>query len=218
MRGSLVLGILTFCHSCLTDQSFGAPSPELAANRPAAKGEGPKAFDAKPAVVFKALCNALRDNYPMLELAGWRDEEWPREFEIRIEAAPTREAAFELMDELVCRLNDYHTRLSWSNRTQIVSAPFRVEPVVAAGNAPTDHGIWGKLCPPVELPDLGGVAIAVTTVVEGCGLASGDEILSVDDLPVHTALAQAWLHSVCSSVAGKLRSAAGRMLQGAPGE
>lgn len=65
-----------------------------------------------PLTIFDALCRALSENYPMLEYAGW-NESWAGEFRVKIEAAPTRAAAFEAMDQLVCRLNDYHTDFSW---------------------------------------------------------------------------------------------------------
>jgi C-terminal processing protease CtpA/Prc len=190
-------------------QSFEARGAESAASKSTTPSNTP------PAVILDALCTALRSNYPMLEMAGWQ-EEWPQEFRTRIEAAATRQAAFELMDELVCRLNDYHTRFFWPNKRQLVSAPFRVEPLLASGVEPLDHSIWGRLRPPIELPALDNIAIAVTVADEKCGLAAGDEILSVNGVPVQTALAEAWRHSVCSSEAGKLRGAANRMLQVLP--
>lgn len=184
---------------------------------PRAPTEGQGDGNPPPLVIFQALCDALRTNYPMLELAGWRDEEWPAEFARRIGAAGSREEAFELMDELVCRLNDYHTRLSWPNRPALVGPPFRVEPVSARKGPGAERGIWGRVHPPITMPALEGVAIAVTATAEGSALAPGDEIVSVDNVPVQKALAEAWPHVVCSSVAGKLRSAANRMLQGAAG-
>ncbi|HWI59512.1 MAG TPA: S41 family peptidase, partial [Bacillota bacterium] len=152
----------------------------------------------------------------MLEFAGLCDPDWIKEYRARVIAAPTTEAAFEIMDELVCRLNDYHTRLSWPGKPRLVSPPVRVEPVLAKGPLPADFGIWGQVRPPVKLPSLEGVAIALVETDKEGGLQVGDEILSVDGVPLHEALARAWCHAVGSSTAGKLRSACWRMLLGLP--
>jgi C-terminal processing protease CtpA/Prc len=171
---------------------------------------------AASVALFDGLCKALRDNYPMLELAGWQDS-WVAELRAKVQSSPSREAALDFMDELVCRLNDYHTRLFWRGQPRLSGPPVQVEPVLAGTNLPPGYGIWGQVHPPVEMPALDGVAIAVVQAEKSCGLQAGDEIVSVDGVPVHEALARAWRHSVCSSVAGKLRSAAGRMLLGPPG-
>lgn len=171
---------------------------------------------AKSVALFEALCKALRDNYPMLELAGWEDS-WVDEFRQKVQSAPSREAALGFMDELVCRLNDYHTRLFWPGQPQLSGPPVRVEPVLVGTNLPPGYGIWGLVHPPVEMPALEGVAIAVVHAEKSCGLQPGDEIVSVEGVPVREALAKAWPHSVGSSAAGKLRGAAGRMLSGPPG-
>jgi len=166
--------------------------------------------------LFDALCKALRDNYPMLELAGW-DDSWVNEFRGKVQATSSRAAALEFMDELVCRLNDYHTRLFWPGRTQLSGPPVKVEPVLVQTNLPPGYGIWGLVHPPVEMPELSDVAIAVVQAEKSCGLQPGDEIISVEGVPVREALAKAWRHSVGSSAAGKLRGTAGRMLLGPPG-
>jgi C-terminal processing protease CtpA/Prc len=169
-----------------------------------------------PVAIFERIYQALRDNYPMAELAGWRGEEWFQEFKAKIDAAPTREEAFGLMDEFVCRLNDYHTQLYWPEKPRTAGPPARAEPVLSAGSLPAGYGIWGRLHPPLELPALEGVAIAVVQAAENSGLRPGDEIVSVDGVPVREALARAWRHAVGSSVGGKLHSAALRMLLGNP--
>jgi C-terminal processing protease CtpA/Prc len=167
-------------------------------------------------VLFEALCKALRDNYPMLELAGWEDS-WVDEFRQKVQSAPSREVALQFMDELVCRLNDYHTRLFWPGKPQLSGPPVRVEPVLAQTNLPPGYGIWGLVHPPVDMLALAEVAIAVAQAEKSSGLQPGDEIVSVEGVPVRDALAKAWPHSVGSSAAGKLRGAAGRMLLGPPG-
>jgi len=170
----------------------------------------------QPVAIFERIYQALRDNYPMAELAGWRGEEWFQEFTVKIDAAPTRQEAFGLMDEFVCRLNDYHTQLYWPEKPRTAGPPARAEPVLSAGRLPAGYGIWGRLHPPLELPALEGVAIAVVQAAENSGLRPGDEIVSVDGVPVREALARAWRHAVGSSVGGKLHSAALRMLLGNP--
>ena len=152
----------------------------------------------------------------MLEMAGLSGDQWVREYRAKVAAAPNREAAFQIMDELVCRLNDYHTRFSWPGKPRLAAPPVRVEPVLTTASIPADYGIWGLVRPPQELPALDGVAIAVVEADEACGLKIGDEILSVDGIPVREALERNWRHAVCSSAAGKLRAAAGRMLLGIP--
>jgi carboxyl-terminal processing protease len=165
---------------------------------------------------FDALCKALRENYPMLEFAGWQDA-WENQFRGRIEGAPSSEAAFELMDELVCRLNDYHTRLLYPGKPRLASAACRVEPVFTGIATPSNYGIWAELRPAPEMPALQGVSLAVVETGTNDVLRVGDEIVTVDGTPVLQALAAAWKHSVGCSTAGKLRSAAWRLLAGPPG-
>jgi len=122
--------------------------------------------------VFDSLCKSLEDNYPMLELVGWRNE-WIEEFRERIARADHDEARFELMEELVCRLNDYHTRLSWPGRPRLTRPPVLVEPVLTRAELPPPYGIWGQVHPPLELPPLDDVAIAVVEAERSCGLQAG---------------------------------------------
>ena len=167
-----------------------------------------------PLVIFDALRQAVKDNYPVLEFIGWQGDRWNQEFRARIAVAPARGAAFELMDEYVCRLNDYHTRLSWPGKPALAAPACQVEPVLTTGNPPPDHGIWAEMRPPVELPPLNAISIAVVAAEPNTGLQTGDEILNVDGVPIDEALARAWRHSVGCSVGGKLLSAAGRTLLG----
>ena len=162
-------------------------------------------------VLFDALCKGLRDNYPMLEFAGWQDS-WEAEFRARVQAAPSVEAAYDLMDELVCRLNDYHTRLFRRDQPHTTRPNFQVEPVLTAPPAPGGYGIWSELRPPFEMPALEGVTLAVVRSEESGTMKAGDEIIAVNGVSVEKALSAAWKHSIGCSVAGKLRWAAMRML------
>lgn len=215
MRSILIL-ILVLAQSCASHLVCAAEPVRAtgASNERPALASEENSSNPPPSVIFKALCQALEDNYPMLELVGWNDA-WIEEFKEKIAAAPTREAAFELMDELVCRLNDYHTRFSWPGEPNLKSPPIRVEPVITGGSNPLDRGIW-DVHPPLALPSLDGVVVAVVGAAPETGLEPGDEIQSVDGVPLREALAQAWPHAVGSSAAGKLRSAADRMLRGRP--
>ena len=152
----------------------------------------------------------------MLDLAGLSGDGWVSDYRAKVAAATNREAAFEIMDELVCRLNDYHTRFSWLDKPRLVSPPLRVEPVLAAPSLSAGYGLWGKAGAPQEVPALDGVAIAVVQADSAGGVKIGDEIESVDGVAVREALERTWPHSVGSSAAGKLRAAADRMLLGAP--
>lgn len=215
MRWSLSL--LVLCWVCVVGWvTHAADQLPVAPARPG----GPVASQSEPepSVVFEALCQALRENYPMLEYAGWRDEPWTKEFRTRIAGAGSLNDAYGIMDELVCRLNDYHTRLVWPGKPPLVSPAFRLEPVFATGVAPADHGIWGRTRPPMSLPALDEITIAVVSARTNCGVLVGDEILEVNGLSVREALERAWPHVVGSSVAGKLRAAAGRMVAGTIGE
>lgn len=92
--------------------------------------------------MFEALCRALQDYYPMLDMTGLSGTGWIREYCAKVSAAPTDQASFEIMDEMVCRLNDYHTHLTWPGRRPQASPPVRVEPVLIATRLPAVYGIW----------------------------------------------------------------------------
>jgi len=148
------------------------PRLALCRTEPAETDRGVTNAVAQPndsVVLFEALCKALRDNYPMLELAGWEDS-WVDEFRQKVQSAPSREVALQFMDELVCRLNDYHTRLFWPGKPQLSGPPVRVEPVLAQTNLPPGYGIWGLVHPPVDMLALAEVAIAVAQAEKSSGL------------------------------------------------
>jgi C-terminal processing protease CtpA/Prc len=195
---SLLLGCLGFVRSALAGQS-------------SEPGEG---SNRQTIVVFEAVQKALQDNYPMLEYAGWKNE-WVDEFKTRINAATNAEEGFQLIDELVCRLDDYHTRFFWPGKLQGKSPPFRVEPVFTVDATASERAKW-DVRPTLKMPALENLSIAVVAAQANIPVQAGDEILQVDGMPVADALARFWSHVSCSSMFGKLRATAGRMLQGQP--
>jgi C-terminal processing protease CtpA/Prc len=170
--------------------------------------------NAAPNVVFDAVCKALQENYPMLEYAGWKNE-WMDEFKTRINEATNVQEGFLLIDELVCRLDDYHTKFFWAGKPQGKSPPFRVEPVFKASASASECAKW-DVRPTLKMPGLQDVVIAVVVAQTNIDAKIGDEILEVNEVPVGEALGQAWLHVSCSSMFGKLRGAAWRVFQMQP--
>ncbi|HTE17967.1 MAG TPA: S41 family peptidase [Armatimonadota bacterium] len=144
--------------------------------------------------VLEKLWAAIRDHYPMLEFVGVHDDAWLDEFRPRVAAAKDLAAAFPIMEELVCRLRDYHTRLWWPGKPDRASLP-----------------VLGHLLPGRE-PSL---VVVRRSAVEGVG--PGDEIVRVGGLPVQEALAAAWRYAVGSTPEAQSRSAVDRMLSAAPG-
>jgi len=165
-----------------------------------------------PSIVFEAVCRALADNYPMLEYSGW-SKEWRDEFRGRINTATNEEDGFWLIDELVCRLDDYHTKFFWPGKPRWKSPAIRVEPVFMPAATPSERAKW-NLRPTIKMPPPNSIVIAVVDVQTNLPVKTGDEILEVDDVPVSDALERSWSHVTCSSMMGKLRGAAWRMLQG----
>lgn len=165
-----------------------------------------------PMAVLEAVCKGLEENYPMLEYAGWKNE-WVDEFRGRIGAATNTEEGFQLIDELVCRLDDYHTEFFWPEKPQLKSPPLRVEPVFTGNASVPERASW-DVRPTLRMPPLKNLAIAVVSAPTNLDVQVGDEILETDGVKVSQALERAWPHVSCSSMFGKLRGAASRMLQG----
>ncbi|MFH1738158.1 MAG: S41 family peptidase [bacterium] len=75
--------------------------------------------ETKPLEVLDALWKALQDNYPMMEYAGAFDDSWYEEAKSKIEGMTDLDQALPVMDALVRRLNDYHTRLLWRGKPRL---------------------------------------------------------------------------------------------------
>lgn len=145
-----------------------------------------------PEDALEEVWAALRDHYPMLEYAGAIGDTWLEEFRPRVRAVDSLAAAWPIIDELVLRLQDYHTSLR-----------------------PPDP------LPPRTAPDLrlgwveGG--LAVLAVGPGIGLFPGERILAVNGLQGEAALATVWARSQGATPDAHRRSACAALLRGVPG-
>jgi len=148
-----------------------------------------------PLEVLEALWKAIQDHYPMLEFVGARGDEWLEEFRPRVAAAKDLPAAYPILEELVCRLRDYHTRFVWPGRPQYASLP-----------------ILGH-----ELPEGGETRIVVRRSAAP-GVSPGDEIRTFNGRPVAEALAAARPFAVGSTPEALARSAVDRMLSAPRGQ
>jgi C-terminal processing protease CtpA/Prc len=170
-----------------------------------------------PVEILEALWKALQDHYPMLDYVGAHGDEWLEEFRPKVSSAPDTQAAYRLMDELVCRLNDYHTRLRWPGQPPEESPPLRAAWVFKGSPSPAKGVAYRPLVgAPHEPPRLEGYALAVAQADAGTGLKPGDEIETIDGRPALAALAEAWKRSVGSTLDAKLQAAAWKALRGAP--
>ena len=86
-----------------------------------------------PIEILQAAWQKLKDHYPMMEYMGAQGDEWLEEFQPRVAAAPTPEVAFDLIEEMVCRLNDYHTRFLRPGGSDNKSSPNARAEVVLEG-------------------------------------------------------------------------------------
>lgn len=145
-----------------------------------------------PEEALLQVWSALRDHYPMLEYAGCVGDHWVQELLPRVRAAGALDAAFPIIEELVLRLQDYHTRLEWPGPRPVVT------------RSPVDLG-W------VE----GGVA--VLSAEAGSGLRPGDRVLEVDGVSGPEAVRAVWGRAQGPTPDARRRSACRRLAEGAPG-
>ena len=116
-------------------------------------------MQSDPIAILEAVWQKLKDHYPMMEYMGAQGDEWLEEFQRCVAAALTPDAAFDLIDEMVCRLNDYHTRFVRPGRFDGQSGPDLRSEVVLDGRRRA----------------VGGVEAG-----PGTGVRTGDEILAID--------------------------------------
>jgi carboxyl-terminal processing protease len=171
---------------------------------------------------LEELWRALKDNYPAMELVGAAGDGWLEEYRPRARAAGSARDAYTLMDELVCRLSDYHTRLTWPDMPPMAGPPVEVLVVPrkrpsAPASVARDLQLRGFAPVPIEMPPMRDEVVAVSRVEGVSGLRPGDLVAAIDGVPVEQALASAWRHSCGSSRGARLREACWRMLLGAPG-
>src|SRR5688572_26666201 len=99
-------------------------TPVRAENAGDSEGDSPRQEgEPGPAEVLETLWRGIQDNYPMLEFVGAHGDAWLEEFRPRVAAAKSLAEAFPILEELVCRLRDYHTRLWWPGKPDLASLP-----------------------------------------------------------------------------------------------
>lgn len=144
---------------------------------------------AEAEAALEQVWAAIRDHYPMLEYVGAIGDEWLEEFRPRVAAAAD---PWDVIEELVLRLQDYHTRLRRPG-----PQPVRTHPPVLLG--------W------VE------DGLAILGAEPETGLLPGERVLAVDGQPAAEALAAVWARSQGSTPEAHRRSACARLLAGPPG-
>lgn len=144
-----------------------------------------------PEEALREVWGALCDHYPLMEYVGAQGDTWVEDVLPRVRAAADLTEAFPIIEEVVLRFQDCHTRLQWPG------APARTTPDVELG--------W------VE------EGLAILRAGPDTGLAPGDRVLAVDGIEAAGAIQAVWSRSQGSSRASHLRSACGRLASGAPG-
>jgi len=141
---------------------------------------------------LEEVWSALRDHYPMLEYVGAIGDAWLEEFRPRVAAAADLQEAWPIIDELVLRLQDYHTALR------------------PPGPLPA------RTSPPVRLGWVEG-GLAVLSADPATGLTPGDRVTALDGQPGAEALRAVWPRSRGSTPDAHRRSACDILVGGPPG-
>ncbi len=146
-----------------------------------------------PQEALDELWQTLRAHYPMLEYAGAVGDDWAEALRPALQQATDLAAAYPLLERLVERLNDYHTRLEY---------PGKAPPLPRA---------------PVRLGwiDGGLTVLAVDTPADG--LAAGDLVLRLDGVPADAAFRAALVESHGPTPAARWRDACRRLVEGDAG-
>lgn len=153
-------------------------------------------MQAQPVEILEALWKLLKDYYPMMEYMGAHGDAWLEEFRPRVADASTPDEAYDLIDEMLCRLRDYHTWFARPGRQ------WRFE---------------GSVSPPIRAAVVVAERKKVVAVVEkfaDCPLSVGDEILAVDGQPIETLLQNRRKYAVGSTEGALLRSICWQILLG----
>lgn len=145
----------------------------------------------KPVDVLEILWKTLKDNYPMMEYAGVLDDSWLEEYKRKIVEVPDWASAYRLVEELVNRLNDYHTRLEWSGK-----------PIL--------------LTPPVKLTVVREGLIVVAEADPSTSLKPGDVVLAVDGMDVMVLFRKLLKRAFGATVYAKRNWVLNQMLMGDP--
>lgn len=144
-----------------------------------------------PEDALDEVWGALRTHHPMLEYLGVVGENWHAEYLPRVRAAGELAAALPIIEELVLRLQECHTRLLWPGK------PAPARPDVRLG--------W------VE----GGLAVIRGDA--GGALRPGDRVLGLDGTAAEDAVRAAWPRAQGATAEGHLQSACDRAIEGPPG-
>ncbi|RLI25286.1 hypothetical protein DRO57_04460 [Candidatus Bathyarchaeota archaeon] len=148
--------------------------------------------ELKPVEVLEVLWRELKDNYPMMEYAGFLDDSLLDEYRGRVMEASDWASAYRLMEELVNRLNDYHTRLEWPGKPVLLTPPIRLTLV--------EEGV-----------------IAVLEADKSTSLKPGDVVLAVDDVDAMKTFQGLLERAFGATVYARRRWALTQMLLGKPG-
>ncbi|MEM1569561.1 MAG: S41 family peptidase [Candidatus Bathyarchaeia archaeon] len=145
----------------------------------------------EPVDVLEILWKTLKDNYPMMEYAGVLDDSWLDEYRRKIVEVSDWASAYRLMEELVNRLNDYHTHLEWPGKPTL-------------------------LTPPVKLAFVKEGLIVVAEADSSTSLKPGDIVLAVDGMNAMVLFRKLLKRAFGATVYAKRNWALNQMLIGDP--
>lgn len=143
-----------------------------------------------PEEALDQVWTTLRDHYPLLAYVGACDD-WRDEIRPRVRAAADLAGALPIIEELVLRFNDCHTRLHWPGK------PTRTRPAARLG--------W------VE----GGIVVLAAQA--STALQPGDRIRTVDGMGARQAIRAVWALSQGADAEAHAQSACDRLCSGPPG-
>lgn len=150
--------------------------------------------NAAPLAVLDALWKTLKGNYPAFEMVVGADgDAWWDEFHTRLESVSDLSVAYPILEELVNRFHDYHTKLIWPNKPPVESPPLRL----------------GIVEEQVTVISLSGEAASP--------LSPGDVIIRIDDKDAQEQYREKLMVARGATVYARRQFAADRLLEGVPG-